>query len=77
MVGNKRRGLRGVGFRIHLDPVIPHPGADLLICRVGDDYVRRLHRHVAIDAVVGDGWSDLLRTSATLPLVAAQTLGRV
>ena len=66
----RRNGLRRLGKRIDLDPVVSHARLDLFIVQVGDDQVGILYRHMAVDAVLPGFGAQFGEFAAVFVLVA-------
>src|ERR1700722_6214769 len=66
-----------MGAGIDLDPMIAHGGVYFMAGGLRNDYRGRLVRHMAIDAVGLDLFSESLCNTAALPLMACQATVRV
>lgn len=71
------RGSGELSGWIDFYPMVAHGGVDYLTCRLRDDHIGFLDRHVAIDAFVCNFVTQLPGHAAALPGVTGKALLRI
>jgi len=69
----QRLGSGSLSGWIDLDPVVAHMGFDLFASDIGNDEVGVLQRHVAIDAIFADLWTEFCEFATVFVFVTLQT----